>query len=44
MALALVIFAIQVIISKWWLERYQFGPVEWLWKSLTYGKRFGMKR
>ena len=44
MALALVIFAIQIIISKCWLERYQFGPVEWLWKSLTYGRRFGMKR
>jgi uncharacterized protein len=44
MALALVIFVIQIIIRKWWLERYQFGPVEWLWKSLTYGKRFGMRK
>ena len=40
MALALVIFAIQIIISKWWLSRYQFGPVEWVWKSLTYNRRF----
>ena len=44
MVLALVIFVIQIIISKWWLSRYQFGPVEWVWKGLTYGKRFGMKR
>ncbi|MDR0331858.1 MAG: DUF418 domain-containing protein [Dysgonamonadaceae bacterium] len=36
----IVIFTIQILISKWWLARYQFGPVEWLWKSLTYGKKF----
>ena len=44
MAWALVIFVIQIIISKWWLSCYQFGPVEWLWKSLTYSKRFGMRQ
>jgi uncharacterized protein len=39
-----VIFTIQIFISKYWLECYQFGPMEWLWKSLTYGKRFKMKK
>lgn len=24
--------------SPWWLQRYFFGPVEWLWRGLTYGK------
>ena len=24
--------------SNWWLGRYQFGPLEWLWRSLTYGR------
>jgi uncharacterized protein len=43
MFLALVIFAVQIFISKWWLEHRQFGPMEWLWKSLTYGKRFKNK-
>ena len=38
--LAVLIFVIQIIISKWWLSRYQFGPMEWVWRSLTYGKRF----
>ena len=38
--LAILIFIIQIIISKWWLSRYQFGPMEWVWRSLTYGKRF----
>ena len=44
MLLALLIFVVQIVISKWWLERYQFGPMEWVWKSLTYGKRFGMRK
>lgn len=31
------IYAAQAVISPWWLTRYRFGPVEWLWRSLTYG-------
>ena len=31
-----VIFALQVVASGWWLERFRFGPVEWLWRRLTY--------
>ena len=44
LVLAIVIFIVQIFISKYWFKRYQFGPVEWLWKSLTYGKFFGMKK
>ena len=36
-ALTLLVFALQVVASRWWLERFQFGPVEWLWRSITYG-------
>jgi uncharacterized protein len=25
--------------SVWWLRHFRFGPVEWLWRSLTYGER-----
>jgi uncharacterized protein len=38
-ALAVVIYAVQVPLSRWWLRRFQFGPMEWLWRSLTYMKR-----
>lgn len=31
---AIIIF--QVYLSAWWLGRYRFGPLEWLWRSLTY--------
>jgi uncharacterized protein len=36
--LAVVIYAIQIPLSRWWLGRFKFGPAEWLWRSLTYGK------
>ncbi len=36
--LTVVIFFIQLLISKWWLLYYQYGPVEWIWRSLTYGR------
>ena len=35
---AMGLFAIQMVVSGWWLGRYQYGPLEWLWRSLTYGK------
>jgi len=37
-ALALGIFAVQVVFSHWWLARFRFGPTEWMWRSLTYGR------
>ncbi len=38
LALAVVIFALQIPLSVWWLQQFRFGPAEWLWRSLTYGK------
>jgi len=43
----LVVFAIwafQLILSPWWLSRFYFGPVEWLWRCLTYLKLPVMRR
>ncbi|MBL8191829.1 MAG: DUF418 domain-containing protein [Acidobacteria bacterium] len=34
----LTVYVAQLVASDWWLERFRFGPVEWLWRSLTYGK------
>ena len=42
--LALVVFALQVLASRWWLQRYRFGPLEWLWRWLTYGTRPALRR
>lgn len=38
------IWAVQLVISPLWLRYYRFGPVEWLWRSLTYLKRQPMRR
>jgi len=35
----LAIWIFQIIYSVAWLEKYRFGPAEWLWRSLTYRKR-----
>jgi uncharacterized protein len=41
---SLGIFAIQIALSRWWLDRFRFGPLEWMWRSLTYGKRQPLSR
>ena len=33
-----LIWAFQLWLSPWWLTRYNYGPTEWLWRALTYGK------
>ncbi len=35
---AVALFSVQVWLSHWWLQRFRFGPMEWLWRSLTYLK------
>ena len=42
--LSLIIYFAQIHFSRWWLEQFQFGPVEWLWRSLTYGRRQPLPR
>lgn len=41
---AVVIFALQIFISKWWLSKFHYGPVEWIWRQLSYGKRLPLKK
>lgn len=41
---AFVVYVAQVYISKWWLKRYQFGPIEWIWRQLSYAKRFPIRK
>jgi uncharacterized protein len=41
MVVAIILF--QLYFSTWWLKRYRFGPLEWLWRSLTYKQRQPMR-
>lgn len=36
--LVLLIWAFQWAFSTWWLQHFYYGPVEWLWRALTYGR------
>ena len=40
----ILIFFAQIRFSAWWLERYRFGPMEWLWRTLTYGRLQPLRR
>jgi uncharacterized protein len=33
---ALLLFTAQWMFGRYWLARYRFGPLEWIWRSVTY--------
>ena len=41
--IGLAIYLAQVQLSRFWLRRFRFGPFEWLWRSLAYGRRQPMR-
>jgi uncharacterized protein len=42
--IALSLYTMQIVFSAWWLSKFRYGPLEWLWRSLTYGKFQPMRR
>jgi uncharacterized protein len=36
--IAFLIIGTQMVISWYWMKKFKFGPVEWIWRSLTYLK------
>jgi uncharacterized protein len=44
LALGVLVYVAQVTFSRYWLRYYNFGPIEWLWRSLMYGYRQPMRR
>ncbi len=43
-AIVACVWTLNLVLSPIWLRYYQFGPMEWVWRSLTYWKRQPMKR
>ena len=31
-----VVFSLQLLFSRWWLSKFRYGPMEWLWRAITY--------
>ncbi|MGC2235171.1 MAG: DUF418 domain-containing protein [Pyrinomonadaceae bacterium] len=40
---ALVIFLFQIITSSLWLKYFAYGPMEWIWRQLTYRQRLSLR-
>ena len=36
--IAASVYGVQVLFNVWWPKRFRFGPLEWVWRSLTYGQ------
>jgi uncharacterized protein len=41
--IALVIFLFQILISALWLKYFNYGPIEWIWRQLTYRRRLNLR-
>ena len=43
-AVVVLAWTVMLLWSSLWLARFRYGPLEWLWRCLTYGKRFPLRR
>ncbi len=43
-ALTVPIFGVQLVVSTLWLRMFRFGPMEWVWRTLSYGRLQPMRR
>ncbi|MCK4606090.1 MAG: DUF418 domain-containing protein [candidate division Zixibacteria bacterium] len=43
LAITVTIWVVLIMASDLWMTRFRFGPLEWLWRTLTYGKRQPMR-
>ena len=41
---AVIVFLFQIAVCKLWLHYFRFGPLEWIWRMLTYGRYFPINR
>jgi uncharacterized protein len=44
LALGIAIYLVQLAASRAWLARFQYGPLEWLWRMLTYGAAIPLRK
>jgi uncharacterized protein len=44
MMIVCAIYVTQAILANAWLRRYRFGPIEWIWRSITYARVVDLRR
>jgi uncharacterized protein len=42
--IGLFVYALQIVYSNWWFKHFNYGPMEWMWRQLTYWKRLPIKK
>jgi uncharacterized protein len=42
--LAIVVIAVQLVLSRLWLRSFVYGPVEWLWRTATWLRPAALRR
>ncbi|MBT8298447.1 MAG: DUF418 domain-containing protein, partial [Maribacter sp.] len=42
--ISILVILVQMVLSKWWLTKFQYGPLEWLWRSITFFKWYPFKK
>ena len=42
--MALLVIGLQMFLSQRWLQHFYYGPLEWIWRSLTFFKPYPIKR
>jgi len=43
-SVGLLVYLLQIIYSNIWFRYFQYGPLEWVWRQLTYGKRLSLRK
>ena len=41
---AIIVFLFQIAVCELWLHYFRFGPLEWVWRMLTYGRYFPISK
>ncbi len=41
--IGIVTFALQLLFCHWWLKHFAFGPLEWMWRQMTYRQRIPLR-
>lgn len=42
--ISIAVYLCQVLLSTAWLNYFRYGPLEWIWRQLTYGKRLPIRK
>jgi uncharacterized protein len=42
-AVGALLWLVELVLSAWWLRHFRLGPAEWVWRTMTHGRRQRMR-